>query len=65
LGKESRSQDRLRTLDRGTLQPHQAALLDRHAHPSTLRTAPTSAGTSRLTPCPPSGVTPLYLALAA
>ena len=32
------------------------ALLDRHAHPSTLRRAPTSDGTSRLNACPPLGV---------
>src|SRR5450759_5463407 len=56
LGQEIRGQDRLRTLDRGTLQPQTASLLDRHAHPSTLRKAPTSDGTSRLIACPPFGV---------
>ena len=56
LGHQSRSQDRLRTLDRGTPQPPSPALLDRHAHPSTLRRAPTSDGTSRLNACPPFGV---------
>src|SRR5450759_792877 len=56
LGQEIRGQDRLRTRDRGTLQPQTASLLDRHAHPSTLRKAPTSDGTSRLIACPPFGV---------
>jgi hypothetical protein len=42
-------------LDRGTLQPP-PALLDRHAHPSTLRSTPTSDGISRLIASPPFGV---------
>ena len=42
-------------LDRGTLQPP-PALLDRHAHHSTLRSTPTSDGISRLIASPPFGV---------
>jgi len=56
LGHQVGSQDRLRALDRRTLQPQTPSLLDRHAHPSTLRKATTSDGTSRLNACPPFGV---------
>lgn len=58
LGHQGRGQDGLHTLDRGTIQPQKAALPDRHAHPRTLRTGPTSDGTSRLITCPPFGVNP-------
>ena len=50
--------DRRRRLDRTGLQPPPTPLRVEHAHPSTVRTAPPSAGRSRLTHRPPTRVKP-------
>ncbi|SHW63489.1 transposase subunit [Mycobacteroides abscessus subsp. abscessus] len=55
LAHQARCQARSRRLDRTDLQPPTKALQDRHDQPNRLRAPPSSDGTSRLTPCPPSG----------
>src|ERR1700712_154302 len=59
LAYQGRRHGRHRRLDRTGLQPPPPPLSVEHAHPSTVRTAPPSHGTSRLTNCPPTGVKPM------
>ena len=56
LADEGRGPPRGRGLDRRPLQPAAAPFLDRHDQSGTVRRAPNPGGTSRLTTCPPDGV---------